>query len=160
MNKFTGLAKKEEGMESIYWLLLFMVLLGIEILTLGLTTIWFAGGALAAFAAALLNVEFVFQILIFAAVSLVLLFFTRPLATKYLNRKTVRTNVESLEGRHAIVIEAIDNLQAKGSVTIDGVVWSARSAADEEIIPEGVLVKILRISGVKLIVEKFQEEKI
>lgn len=147
-------------MESIYWLLLFMVLLGIEILTLGLTTIWFAGGALAAFAAALLNVELVFQLLIFAAVSLVLLFFTRPLATKYLNRKTVRTNVESLEGRHAMVTETIDNLQAKGSVTVDGVVWSARSAADEGIIPEGVLVKILRISGVKLIVEKFEEEKI
>lgn len=147
-------------MESIYWLLLFMVLLGIEILTLGLTTIWFAGGALAAFAAALLNAELVFQILIFAAVSLVLLFFTRPLATKYLNQKTVRTNVESLEGRHAMVTETIDNLQAKGSVTIDGVVWSARSVADEGIIPEGMLVKILRISGVKLIVEKFEEEKI
>jgi len=147
-------------MESIYWLLLFVVLLGIEILTLGLTTIWFAGGALAAFAAALLNVELVFQLLLFAAVSLVLLFFTRPLAKKYLNLKTVRTNAESLEGRHARVTETIDNIQAKGSVTIDGMVWSARSGTDEEIIPAGVLVKILRISGVKLIVEKSEEEKI
>mgnify|MGYP000677093075 CR=1 FL=1 len=32
-------------MQTVYWLILFVILLVIEIFTMGLTTIWFAGGA-------------------------------------------------------------------------------------------------------------------
>ena len=146
-------------MESIYWLILFVILLGIEILTLGLTTIWFAGGAVAAFFAALLGGGLVVQIVAFAAVSLILLVFTRPIAAKYLNRKTVKTNVESMEGRHGEVIEEINNLQATGKVKVDGMPWTARSEREGQIIPAGTVVTVVEISGVKLIVRVSEEEK-
>ena len=145
-------------MVPFYWLVLFIFLLGIEILTLGLTTIWFAGGALLAFFVSLFGGGLVPQAVVFIAVSLVLLVFTRPLAMKYLNRRTVKTNAESLEGRDCVVQEAIDNLRAEGTVTVDGVVWTARASEDDCLIPEGTLVTIVQIQGVKLIVKPKSNE--
>ena len=146
-------------MESMSWLILLVLLLGIEILTLGLTTIWFAGGALVAFFAALLGAGLVVQIVLFAGVSLVLLAFTRPLAVKYLNHRTTKTNVDSIVGRHGEVVEEINNLQAQGQVKIDGMPWTARAEREEEIIPAGTVVAVVRVSGVKLIVRAAKEEK-
>ena len=146
-------------MESMSWLILLVLLLGIEILTLGLTTIWFAGGALVAFFAALLGAGLVVQVVLFAGVSLVLLAFTRPLAVKYLNHRTTKTNVDSIVGRHGEVVEEINNLQAQGQVKIDGMPWTARAEREEEIIPAGTVVAVVRVSGVKLIVRAAKEEK-
>ncbi len=146
-------------MESMSWLILLVLLLGIEILTLGLTTIWFAGGALVAFFAALLGAGLVVQIVLFAGVSLVLLAFTRPLAVKYLNHRTTKTNVDSIVGRHGEVVEEINNLQAQGQVKIDGMPWTARAEREEEIIPAGTVVTVVQVSGVKLIVRAAKEEK-
>ncbi len=146
-------------MEALSWLILFVLLLGIEILTLGLTTIWFAGGALAAFFAALLGAGLVFQLVLFAVVSLVLLAFTRPLAVKYLNRKTTKTNVDSMVGRHGEVTEEINNLQAQGQVQVDGMPWTARAEREEDVIPAGTEVQVVRVSGVKLIVKAVAKEE-
>ena len=142
-------------MEPIYWLMLFVVLLGIEILTMGLTTIWFAGGALAAFLISLIGCPAV----VFIAVSLILLLVTRPFAVRYLNQKTEKTNVDSLIGKHAVVEEEIDNLEAKGSAQVQGVTWTARSEDDAIQIPAGALVRIVRIDGVKLIVRKAKDNE-
>lgn len=146
-------------MEPVYWLILFVIMLGIEILTLGLTTIWFAGGAAAAFFTALLGAGLIAQVVVFVAVSLLLLIVTRPLAVKYLNRQTVKTNVESLEGRKAVVEEEINNLEAKGVVRLDGMTWSARTEKEGVLLPAGSLVKIIRVDGVKLIVEACGENE-
>lgn len=99
---------------TIIWLLLFVVLIAVEIATLGLTTIWFAAGALAATIAAAFNAPVFIQIALFIFVSLVLLIFTRPVAVKYFNKDRIKTNAESLVGRQAIVISEIDNLQGIG----------------------------------------------
>lgn len=142
-------------MEQImFWLVLLIVLLGIEVATLGLTTIWFAAGALAAILAAVLNAPAVIQIVLFFLVSLVLLFFTRPVAVKYFNKDRIRTNAESLVGRQGIVIETIDNLESVGHITVNGREWTARSADDRVNIPQGAVVTILAINGVKLIVRE------
>ena len=85
-------------------------------------------------------------------VSLLLLYFTRPVAVKYFNKDRVRTNVESLVGRQGIVISEIDNLQGIGQITVGGQEWSARSVDDGTAIPVGAVVDIMAISGVKLIV--------
>ena len=84
--------------ELIFWLVLLVVLLVIEMATLGLTTIWFAGGAAAAFVASILGAGLVVQIVVFLAVSILLLVFTRPFAAKYINKNRVRTNVDRLLG--------------------------------------------------------------
>lgn len=144
-------------MEQImFWLILLIVFIGIEVATLGLTTIWFGGGALVAVLAAALRAPIVIQIVLFFLVSLVLLFFTRPVAVKYFNKDRIRTNVESLVGRQAIVISEINNLQSIGQVTVGGQEWSARSCDDKMNILPGAVVKILAINGVKLIVREEQ----
>ena len=137
----------------IFWMVLLILCIGIEVLTLGLTTIWFAGGALVAIFANLLYAPIFVQIVLFFLVSLVLLFFTRPIAVKYFNRDRVKTNVESMVGRQAIVTEEIDNMKATGQVTVSGQEWTARSWDEGVKIPEGEIVAVKSISGVKLIVE-------
>lgn len=141
-----------EQMEII-WLALTAVLLIIEIVTLGLTTIWFAAGALLAFFAALLGMNQGIQIGVFVVVSVVLLFFTRPLAVKYLNTKTIKTNTEALVGKTARVIVDINNLKSQGQVVINGLEWTARSSDDTVVFKIGDAVTIVGIEGVKLIVE-------
>ena len=107
------------------WLIVFVACILIELITLGLTTIWFAGGALiAAIGAA----------------------FGAPLWLK--------TNAESLVGKQAIVISEIDNLQGIGQVTVGGQEWSARTVREGAPLPAGTVVVIRAISGVKLIVEE------
>lgn len=141
-------------MEPMYWLLIFVVLLVIEILTMGLTTIWFAGGALVAFVVGLVGMGTIVQVIVFVIVSLVLLFLTRPFAVKYFNKDREKTNAESLLGQQAVVTETVDTLQAKGVVVVNGLEWSARTREANGCIPKDSIVVIEEIQGVKLIVRQ------
>ena len=136
------------------WLVLMAGFLIIEIVTLGLTTIWFAVGALVAFLAALAGLHLGIQIGAFVVVSVVLLFFTRPIAVKYLNSRTTKTNAEALVGRSARVTIGINNLKSEGQVVINGLEWTARSSSDTVTFKPDDYVKIVGIEGVKLIVEE------
>ena len=135
------------------WLVVLIVSIGVEVATLGLTSIWFAGGAVVAVIVAAFHGPVWLQILLFFAVSLLLLFFTRPIAVRYFNRDRVRTNVESMIGRQAIVTSEIDNLQGIGQVTVGGQEWSARTEADGMNLQPGTVVDIVAVNGVKLIVK-------
>ncbi|NLZ80777.1 MAG: NfeD family protein [Clostridiales bacterium] len=145
-------------MEAIWWLGLFILCLVFEIVTLGLTSIWFAGGALVAFVASLLGANQGVQLVLFLLVSFLLLFFTRPFAKKYINKNMTKTNADSLVGRDARVIADIDNFKGVGDVIVAGQEWTARSDNSDELIPKGAQVEILKIEGVKLIVKKKEEE--
>ena len=138
---------------TMFWLIVLVALVVIELLTMGLTTVWFAGGALIAAITAAFHTPFFLQVILFLVVSAVLLFFTRPLAVKYFNKDRVRTNAESLVGRQAIVISEIDNLQGTGQITVNGMEWTARSIVDGQTIEPGEVVIIRGINGVKLLVE-------
>ncbi len=140
--------------ELIIWLVLLILFIGMEAATLGLTSIWFAGGALAAMIAAALNAPVWLQVIVFLIIALVLLIFTRPVAVKYFNKDRVKTNVNSVIGKQAIVTAEIDNLQATGKVVVSGQEWSARSCEEGVIIPEGSVVEVEAVSGVKLMVRK------
>ena len=140
-------------MDGIFWLIVVVVMAVIEIITLGLITIWFAGGALAAFIASLLGANLLVQSILFVVVSVVLLAVTRPLAVEFFNKDRTKTNAESLIGKTAVVRQEIDNLKAAGMVTVDGQEWSARSA-DNTVIAAETPVEILEISGVKLLVRQ------
>ena len=129
-----------------------------EGVTVGLTSIWFAGGSLAALICALLGGPLWLQIVLFILISALCLFAIRPLAQKYFNSKVEPTNADRILGSETIVIEDINNLQATGAVRIGGIVWSARSENDTPI-PAGTLVRVLRIEGVKVYVEYVKEEK-
>lgn len=144
-------------MEPMIWLGILAVLLIIEAITAGLTTIWFAGGALVAAIAAYCGAGVVLQLVLFFAVSLVLLIFTRPVAVRYMNHNVEKTNAESLLGKKAVVIEKIDNLAQTGHVRIRDIEWMARTSDDSVKIPENAVVEIEEIHGVKLIVKEVKE---
>lgn len=145
---------------NLIWLVLFVVLLVIEIFTVGLTTIWFAAGSLAAFLAYYLGADLPIQIIVFLAVSCILLFFTRPWALKHVNRRRIKTNYESEIGKIILITEKVDNLNQTGKSTVDGQEWTVRSVNDAEILEPGTKAKVISISGVKLIVEKYKEDSV
>jgi len=136
-----------------FWLIALIVLIIIEAMTLGLTTIWFAGGALVSFIASLCGANSTIQIVLFLVISLLLLIFTRPLATKYINNKTVKTNIDELIGKKAVVTTAIDNLAEVGEAQIEGKFWMARAVDEEVKIEKGATVIVIEIKGVKLMVK-------
>ena len=136
------------------WLLLTAVLLGIEALTAGLTTIWFAGGAAAALICTFLGGPVWLQTGVFAAVSLVLLLLTRPLALKYMKKGSGQTSLDRMIGQEVLVTEQIDNIRGTGEVQVDGQFWMARSVDNDQIIEKGEIAMIRSIQGVKLIVGK------
>ena len=144
-------------MQTIYWLAIFVILLIIEIVTMGLTTIWFAGGALAGMAAGLIGFGTGIQILVFLVVSILLLVLTRPIAVKYFNQERQKTNAESLIGQQALVLEDIDTLQSAGLVEVRGQEWSAKTDEPNGRIAKNKVVVIEGIQGVKLIVREKEE---
>lgn len=146
-------------MKMIYWLAIFIVLLAIEIITMGLTTIWFAGGALMALAAGLLGFGNTVQIVVFVVVSALLLILTRPLAVKYFNQERLKTNAESLIGQRALVIEDIDTLEARGRVEIRGQEWAAKTDEPDGKLAKNTVVVVNGIQGVKLIVRAREERE-
>ena len=136
---------------AIIWLIVLVVCLVVEISTLGLTSIWFAGGALLALLIAMIAGPFWLQVLVFLVTSIVLLIFTRPIAAKYFNKNREKTNVNSKIGKQAIVTVTIDNLKGEGQIVTEGMEWTARSL-DSTIIEEGSVVTIEKIEGVKAVV--------
>lgn len=144
-------------MQTVYWLVIFVVLLIIEIVTMGLTTIWFAGGALAAFFAGVIGFGVTVQIIVFLAVSIILLVMTRPIAVKYFNQERQKTNAESLIGHTALVIQDIDTLKSAGRVEINGQEWSAKTDEPDGKIGKDTVVVVEGIQGVKLIVREKED---
>lgn len=143
---------------SLFWLIA-MVLFGVlEAVTVGLTSIWFAVGALAGLLAAAANAPVIVQIAVFLGVSFIALLLVRPLAQRYVNDRKVATNADRVIGREAVVTEEINNLKGQGQVSVSGTVWTARSWDDAVPIPAGVRVQVLRIEGVKVIVHTAGED--
>ena len=136
---------------SIVWVVIMVVFLVVEAATAGLTCIWFAIGALAALIAALFGAPIWLQLVWFFVVSVVTLYFTRPLVLKYVNSRSQPTNADMVIGKEALVTEAIDNVESAGAVAVGGKVWTARSENGEPI-EVGSIVTVLRIEGVRLIV--------
>lgn len=138
-------------MNSIAWLILLAFLIFVEILTLGLTTIWFAGGALVAFIVSLFYDNLLLEIVLFLVISLTLLFFTRPIVKKFFNSTRVKTNYAAVIGKEALVTATIDNINGTGLAVVDGQEWTARSV-NGDVIEKGTKVIVESISGVKLMV--------
>ena len=116
------------------------------------------GGALTALIAALCGAEIWLQIILFFVVSIALLLCLRPLSKKLLKKRKVATNADSNIGKTAVVTETIDNLRGTGAVKISGVEWSARSV-DDSVLEKDAVVRILRIEGVKVCVERAEKKE-
>lgn len=135
------------------WLIGGAVLVFLEVITLQLVSVWFAVGAFAAALMDALHFSLSVQIYVFIGVSFVLLLVVKLLAKRFLKSMDVKTNVDSLIGKSAIVTKTIDNRRGFGLLKVNGQEWTAASEDDMVVIPEGSEVTILRVSGVKLIVK-------
>ncbi len=154
----TTIAKgASDGMTlKVAWLALLILFSVGEAITVGLTSVWFAVGALGALLCALAGGNMWLQIGVFLILSGLALALVRPLAKKFLTPGYSATNADRAIGREAVVIQTIDNLQGQGQVNIAGQTWTARSQ-DGTLIPEGTLVRVLRIEGVKVFVQPKEE---
>lgn len=137
----------------IVWIASAVIFFVIEVLTSQIVTIWFAVGSIGAIFANVLKAETIWQIVVFAVLSLITLLIARPYMKKFTQTKVQPTNADMCIGSKAVVTEDIDNTKGTGQVKIKGAVWSAKSN-DEEVISKDSVVIVKSISGVKLIVEK------
>ena len=133
------------------WLAILIVALVIEANTIALVSLWFAFGALASLIASLLGAELWLQAVLFLGVSAVLLACLRPLVRKRLTPRITPTNVDSVVGTQGYVTADIDNVSAVGQVKLGAMYWTARSTSGTPI-PQGTLVRVDRIEGVKAFV--------
>lgn len=138
--------------EIIGWVIALVFFVILEATTAGLVSIWFAGGAAVSLILAAVSAPFWLQGLLFLIVSAVLLVLLRPVARRWIGGTKVATNADRAIGQEALVTETIDRLHNRGAVKLGGVEWSARTE-DGAVIPEGSLVRVLRIEGAYLCVE-------
>lgn len=142
----------------IIWLVLFVLALIIEAIGTDLVSIWFAFGAVIALIASLVpDVSWWMELIIFFVISLASLAALRPLIHRYLRKNTVASNIDSIVGQKGLLISKIDLLH-HGEVKINDVTWTAIASKETESIEKGSIVKVLAVSGNKLIVTKDKEE--
>lgn len=147
-----------EMSEPLIWILIAVIFAVIEGLTMGLTTIWFTVGGVGACIIALLGGPVLLQVAVFLIVSIILLYFTRPLAEKRLKIGHEKNNIDQMMGKICMVMEKIEPYHT-GQVKLNGMIWTAVSKDHRETLEKGELVKITGIEGVKLIVEREKGEE-
>lgn len=140
---------------SVVWLGLLLLFAGVEAASVSLVSIWFAAGALCALLCSLVTTDIWIQIPVFVLVSAAALAVVRPLARKRILPHRVPTNADRVIGREGVITQAVDNIAATGAVVIGGMAWTARSENGSPI-PEGTVVTVKRIEGVKLYVAPTQ----
>ena len=137
--------------QAYVWLFLLVVFLVVEASTVTMVSLWFAFGSLAALIASLLGGAVWLQALLFFLVSAALLAALRPVVRKHFTPKLTKTNMDAVIGSQGYVTAPVDNVAAQGQVKLGAMVWTAR-ATDGAPIPEGTLVKVDKIEGVKAFV--------
>lgn len=136
---------------SIYWIILFLVLLLIELATVNLVSIWFAIGSLAAFITSFFTDSILIQLLVFVVISVVSLFITLPIVKKFKSKeKIVPTNLDRVIGKEVDVVKEIKQ-NHYGEVEVFGTTWTATS---KDTFKVGEKAKVVKMDGVKLIVER------
>lgn len=137
--------------EAIFWLVAMVVFILVEASTVALVSVWFAAGSLAAIVVALLGGSLGLQVAVCLAVAIILLLSMRGLVRRHFTPNLVATNIDTMAGREGIVIVPVDNLAARGQVSISGMEWTARSTTGK-VLEEGTVVTVDRVEGVKVFV--------
>lgn len=139
-----------------FWLIIAGIFFVIEIATVGFLIFWLGIGALIAMVVSFFTNNLIIQTSSFIISSCILIPLTKPLAEKFLTKKTVPTNSYSLINKHGIVLQDIDSINSVGQVKVNGEIWSAKTE-DDTLIKAGTEIEVIRIDGVKLIVSKIKD---
>ena len=135
----------------VIWIILAVVFLVVELVTVGMVSLWFMIGALVALLAAAVGASPWLQILLFLLVSIACFALLYPRLKSFVGRNRQPTNADMVLGKTCVVTQRIDNLAGTGAVSIGGKTWTARSV-DGETVEKDSLVRVDQIQGVKLIV--------
>lgn len=135
------------------WLIIAGFFLILETITSGFLVFWFAVSALITMIFSFFIVSKTVQATIFVFLSIALIFATKPLVRKLTKQSTnIKTNAYSIEGRKGKVLIDIDPAEGCGQIKVNGEKWSAKSI-DDSFISKDSEVKVIKIDGVKAIVE-------
>lgn len=137
---------------GVVWLIAIVVFVAVEAVTYQMVSIWFAIGAVGGLIAYVCGAGLPVQIGVFIALSVIMFAALRPVSMRLAKKRRFKSNAEGLEGKTVLITEEVDNLNGTGKGKIDGMVWTVR-AANDSTIPAGTTAKVIRIEGVKLIVE-------
>ncbi|MBQ8440391.1 MAG: NfeD family protein [Clostridia bacterium] len=144
---------------ALFWIAVVATAAIVEAETCELVAIWFVPGALISMIMAFFGVDFWIQAVVFIAISAAVLTLFFTVFKKHMpQKKKHQTNSDALIDAKGIVEEEINNIHEAGSVKVRGLVWTARSASDDIIIPAGTVVRVVEISGVKLICEPQKDD--
>lgn len=138
----------------VFWFIIFLILVIIEVLTTNLVTSWFAIGSIFSFFSSFFTKNFSDQVFVFLIFSFIGAIFINRYLIKVSKFKKIATNSDSLIGKSCLVTKEINNFLNEGEVRVDKNIWSALCNDENVIIKEGAKVKILGIRGVKVIVEE------
>ena len=140
------------NLDMIIWFVLFLIFLIVEAACpVHLVSIWFAVGSLVAVLVSYFNGPLWLQLTLFLTVSTVMVALLWPFIKKFLNPHLKKTNLDAILGSEGLVTAAIDNVAAQGQVKLGAMEWTARSTSGK-VIPEGTLIRVDRIEGVKVFV--------
>ena len=140
---------------TLIWTIVLVIAVIVEAITIDLVSIWFGIGAIGALICDFLGIHEVVQVIVFAAISIICILVTRPLAKKYLRGNTVKTNLDRLIGKHCLVTEVITADQ-KGEVKVMGNLWAATSL-NNVTIPAGEYAEVVSIEGSHVVVKKLDK---
>lgn len=138
---------------GVIWFIAVIVFLVLEAVTYQLVSIYLALGAVGGLVMYILGFEFLPQMIVFLALSIIFLCLLRPISVKAMKNKTLKTNTDSLIGQKVYITKEVNNIEGIGEGKINGADWSVRSS-DGSVIPEGVTAVVEKIEGVKLIVRE------
>lgn len=138
---------------SAVWLILVVVFVIAEAVTYQLVSVWFAAGSVGALFASFVTDNLFYQLIVFTAVSVIMLALLRPLVKTKLKATGLKTNTENLIGKEIVITEDVDNTLSSGQGKINGMTWTVRNDSGE-CIKKGTVAVVDRIEGVKLIVKE------
>ena len=148
-------------MDTMFWVWMGVIVATaiIEFSTMELVSIWFTFGAIVPFILAGTNAtSWEIQLIIFIAISAVLILSLRRITKKFLLRNSKgKTNLDAIIGKHVRMIDEAD-FDSIGTVKVNGVIWNAVGES-QETIESGTIVEIVKVDGNKLIVKKINEQK-
>ena len=70
------------------------------------------------------------------------------------NKNNGEINLESIVGSRCVVIDKINNFAGSGIVKVNGTMWAARGAFDDDVFEVGESLRVVAIEGVKLICKR------
>ena len=135
----------------IFWVVIALGALVIDIVTSSFMFIWFALGAIAAVIALVFNAPVVVQVIVFVAVSGVFMAVGYPIVKKTI-KKTVNKTLTMEEGYIGREFTITKDIDVKANIKFEGIYWTVKNVGKP--LKEGDLVQIIGLEGNKLLIAK------